>query len=176
MRNMHPDGHFAYAPVGEGEIGYECEANGQAIGLVFSVEGRERFFVAARAGSGYYGHAVLGGRGLHIAGNKRYVGQICAVVGFFKAVNDGAALHGHLARAVEHIGIGFNKEGFHFKVELDIGSLFVKSNVGVTLYYCGFINALEDDLNIAVDVLTYDSLKDSLVDVAVGEEVVLYEG
>ena len=42
--------------------------------------------------------------------------------------------------------------------------------------FCGFINALEDDLGVNVDVLTYDSLKDSLIADAIEDEVVLYEG
>ena len=44
------------------------------------------------------------------------------------------------------------------------------------LQFFGFINNLEDDLGLSVDVLTYDSLKDSLISYAVEDEVVLYEG
>ena len=40
--------------------------------------------------------------------------------------------------------------------------------------FFGFINSLEDNLGVNIDVLTYDSLKDSLL--AVKDEVVLYEG
>ena len=42
--------------------------------------------------------------------------------------------------------------------------------------FFGFINNLEDDLGVHVDVMTYDSLKDSLIADAVRDEVVLYEG
>jgi predicted nucleotidyltransferase len=41
--------------------------------------------------------------------------------------------------------------------------------------FCGFINTLEDSLGVHVDVLTYDSLKDSLISDAVIDEVILYE-
>ena len=44
------------------------------------------------------------------------------------------------------------------------------------LEFFGFINDLEDDLGVHVDVLTYDSLKDSLISDALEDEVVLYEG
>jgi len=40
----------------------------------------------------------------------------------------------------------------------------------------GFINALEDDLGVHVDVLTYDSLRESFIADSVGSEVVLYDG
>jgi predicted nucleotidyltransferase len=42
--------------------------------------------------------------------------------------------------------------------------------------FFGFINNLEDDLGVHVDVFTYDSLKDSLIADALQDEVVLYEG
>ena len=41
--------------------------------------------------------------------------------------------------------------------------------------FFGFINDLEDGLGVHVDVLTYDSLKDSLIAHVVEDEVVLYE-
>ena len=41
--------------------------------------------------------------------------------------------------------------------------------------FFGFINHLEDDLGIHVDVLTYDSLENSLIADAAVDEVVLYE-
>jgi len=44
------------------------------------------------------------------------------------------------------------------------------------LEFFGFINDLEDDLGVHVDVLTYDSLKESLIAEAIEDEVVLYEG
>ena len=43
------------------------------------------------------------------------------------------------------------------------------------LEFFGFINDLEDDFGLHVDVLTYDALKDSLIADAVEDEVVLYE-
>jgi len=42
--------------------------------------------------------------------------------------------------------------------------------------FFGFISALEDDLGVHVDVLTYDSLKESFIADSVGGEVVLYDG
>ena len=39
----------------------------------------------------------------------------------------------------------------------------------------GFINNLEDDLGIPVDVITYDALNDTLINEAAKDEVVLYE-
>ena len=44
------------------------------------------------------------------------------------------------------------------------------------LEFFGFVNNLEDDLGVHVDVLTYDALKDSMIADAVKDEVVLYEG
>jgi hypothetical protein len=41
--------------------------------------------------------------------------------------------------------------------------------------YFGFINDLEDDFGIHVDVMTYDSLKRSMISDAIEDEVVLYE-
>lgn len=43
------------------------------------------------------------------------------------------------------------------------------------LQFCGFINHLEDELGIPVDVLTYQSLKNSLIEDVIEDEVVLYE-
>jgi len=44
------------------------------------------------------------------------------------------------------------------------------------LEFFGFINNLEDDLGVHVDVMTYDSLRDSLIAYAIEDEVILYEG
>jgi hypothetical protein len=44
------------------------------------------------------------------------------------------------------------------------------------LEFYGFINDLEDDFGVHVDVLTYDTLKDIMIADAVEDEVVLYEG
>jgi len=41
--------------------------------------------------------------------------------------------------------------------------------------FFGFINNLEEDLGVSVDVLTYDALRESLIADAVKDEVVLYE-
>ncbi|MCL2020350.1 MAG: nucleotidyltransferase family protein [Oscillospiraceae bacterium] len=43
------------------------------------------------------------------------------------------------------------------------------------LEFFGFINNLEDILGVRVDVLTYRSLKDSLIADVVKDEVILYE-
>jgi predicted nucleotidyltransferase len=42
--------------------------------------------------------------------------------------------------------------------------------------FFGFVNDLEDDLGVRVDVLTYTSIKDSLIADSIDDEVVLYEG
>jgi len=44
------------------------------------------------------------------------------------------------------------------------------------LEFFGFVNNLEDDLGVRVDVMTYDSLRESLISYAIEDEVVLYEG
>jgi hypothetical protein len=41
--------------------------------------------------------------------------------------------------------------------------------------FCGFCNDLEDDFNLHVDVVTYDSLRDSLIPDVDKEELVLYK-
>ena len=41
--------------------------------------------------------------------------------------------------------------------------------------FYGLINDLEDDLGVHVDVLTYNTLKNSLIADAIEDEVVLYE-
>jgi len=44
------------------------------------------------------------------------------------------------------------------------------------LEFFGFLNRLEDALGVPVDVLTYQSFKDSFCQDTVKDEVVLYEG
>ena len=44
------------------------------------------------------------------------------------------------------------------------------------LAFFGFINNLEDALGVRIDVLTYESLRDSLIADAISDEVVIYEG
>ncbi|MCL2108739.1 MAG: nucleotidyltransferase domain-containing protein [Oscillospiraceae bacterium] len=56
----------------------------------------------------------------------------------------------------------------------DIDFLIDKGRI-IGWEYFGFINNLEDDLGVHVDVLTYDTLKRSLIAEAVNDEVVLYE-
>ena len=56
----------------------------------------------------------------------------------------------------------------------DIDFLIEKGKIE-GLEFFGFINNLEDDFGVHVDVITYDALKDSLIDDVVEEEVVLYE-
>jgi len=57
----------------------------------------------------------------------------------------------------------------------DIDFLVEKGEIKGLFEFCGFINMLEDNLGTRVDVLTYDSLKDSLISDAIDDEVVLYE-
>jgi len=56
----------------------------------------------------------------------------------------------------------------------DIDFLIEKGKIQGWEFF-GFINNLEDDLGMHVDVITYDSLKDSLITDSVRDEVVLYE-
>ena len=44
------------------------------------------------------------------------------------------------------------------------------------LEFFGFINSLEDEFGVHVDVITYQSLKDSLFSADDIDEVILYEG
>ncbi|MCL1829350.1 MAG: nucleotidyltransferase domain-containing protein [Oscillospiraceae bacterium] len=60
------------------------------------------------------------------------------------------------------------------KLNSDIDFLIEKGKIKGWEFF-GFINNLEDDLGVHVDVLTYNSLQDSLISDAVGDEVVLYE-
>ncbi|MCL2080992.1 MAG: nucleotidyltransferase family protein [Oscillospiraceae bacterium] len=56
----------------------------------------------------------------------------------------------------------------------DIDFLIEKGRIQGWEFF-GFINSLEDNLGTRVDVMTYDSLRDSLIAGAVKNEVVLYE-
>ena len=56
----------------------------------------------------------------------------------------------------------------------DIDFLIEKGKIQGWEFF-GFVNNLEDDLGIHVDVLTYDSLKNSLIADTIKDEVVLYE-
>jgi len=60
------------------------------------------------------------------------------------------------------------------KTTSDIDFLIEKGKIQGWEFF-GFINNLEDDLGVRVDVLTYDSLKDSLIADSICDEVVLYE-
>ena len=60
-------------------------------------------------------------------------------------------------------------------INSDIDFLIEKGRIR-GLEFFGFINCLEDAFGIHVDVLTYDSLQDSLIAEAISDEVVLYEG
>jgi len=57
----------------------------------------------------------------------------------------------------------------------DIDFLIEKGNIIDLFMLSGFINALQDDFGVRVDVLTYDSLSNSLVADNINDEVVLYE-
>ena len=61
------------------------------------------------------------------------------------------------------------------KENSDIDFLIEKGKIQDLFVFCGFINTLEDDLGVSVDVLTYDSLKDSFIADEVKDEVILYE-
>ena len=57
----------------------------------------------------------------------------------------------------------------------DIDFLVEKGNIRGLAFF-GFINNLEEALGVHIDVLTYDSLRDSLIADAISDEVVIYEG
>ena len=57
----------------------------------------------------------------------------------------------------------------------DIDFIIDKGNIHGWEFY-GFINSLEDNFGVHIDVLTYDSLKDSFIYDVVEDEVILYEG
>jgi len=61
------------------------------------------------------------------------------------------------------------------KEQSDIDFLIDKGRIK-GLEFFGFINSLEDGLGVHVDVMTYDSLRESLIASSIGDEVVLYEG
>jgi len=61
------------------------------------------------------------------------------------------------------------------KEQSDIDFLIDKGRIK-GLEFFGFINSLEDDLGVHVDVMTYDSLRESFIASSIGDEVVLYEG
>ena len=56
----------------------------------------------------------------------------------------------------------------------DIDFVIDRGSLGGFAYF-GFINDLQEQLNMPVDVLTYNSLKNSLIKDALQDEVVLYE-
>ena len=62
------------------------------------------------------------------------------------------------------------------KTHSDIDFLIEKGNILDLFMLGGFINALQDNLGVRVDVMTYDSLKESMIADSVCNEVVLYEG
>lgn len=57
----------------------------------------------------------------------------------------------------------------------DIDFLIDKGNIRGLFMFNGFVNALSDALGKPVDVVTYHSLKTSLIKDSVDDEVVLYE-
>ena len=61
------------------------------------------------------------------------------------------------------------------KANSDIDFLIEKGKIQ-GLEFFGFINNLEDDLGVHVDVMTYNSLRESLISDSICDEVVLYEG
>ena len=56
----------------------------------------------------------------------------------------------------------------------DIYFLIDKGKIESWEFY-GFINNLEDDLGTSVDVLTYDSIKTSMIADYLKDEIILYE-
>ena len=61
------------------------------------------------------------------------------------------------------------------KADSDIDFLIEKGKIQGWEFF-GFVNNLEDDLGVHVDVMTYNSLRESLIADSIGDEVVLYEG
>jgi len=62
------------------------------------------------------------------------------------------------------------------KAYSDIDFLIEKGSMLDLFMFGGFVNALQDDFGVRVDVLTYDSLQGSLIASSVVDEVILYEG
>ena len=58
----------------------------------------------------------------------------------------------------------------------DLDFLIEKGKILDLFVFGGFINALQDSFGVHVDVLTYDSLRDSLISGSIVDEVILYEG
>jgi len=58
----------------------------------------------------------------------------------------------------------------------DIDFLIEKGMIQDLFVFGGFINALQDSFGVHVDVLTYDSLQNSLMADSTINEVLLYEG
>jgi predicted nucleotidyltransferase len=61
------------------------------------------------------------------------------------------------------------------KPESDIDFLIDRGEILGLFKFCGFIDDLEQTLETHVDVLTYDSMKNSLIADAINDEVILYE-
>jgi hypothetical protein len=61
------------------------------------------------------------------------------------------------------------------KEDSDIDFLIEKGEITDLFVYYGFVHLLEDNLGVNVDVLTYDSLDNSLINKENINEVVLYE-
>ena len=57
----------------------------------------------------------------------------------------------------------------------DIDFVIKKGNIKGYFQFCGFINALEERFGNHIDVLTYNSIKKSLIKDALRDEVILYE-
>ena len=57
----------------------------------------------------------------------------------------------------------------------DMDFIIDKGAIRGLLQFCNFINDLEDALEVSVDILTYEALKDSLISDSIHDEVILYE-
>jgi len=57
----------------------------------------------------------------------------------------------------------------------DMDFLIEKGKIEDMFQLCAFCDRLEDEFELKVDLLTYDSLKRSLISEAINDEVVLYE-
>lgn len=57
----------------------------------------------------------------------------------------------------------------------DIDFIIKKGNIKGYIQFCSFVSTLEEKLGTHVDVVTYNSLENSLIKDAIKDEVVLYE-
>lgn len=61
------------------------------------------------------------------------------------------------------------------KEKSDLDFVAKKGNIKGYIEFCSFVNALEERFGTHIDVITYNTLEQSLFKHSLGDEVVLYE-